>query len=226
MKKTIQFFLSLFCLTGSLNAAGTADDLKWWVYYEIPYVQGWCSAEKALSFIDLILEVKPEVCVEIGVFGGSSILPTAAALKFLGKGTVYAIDPWDRIEAIKHFDPILEAEHLAWWSKVNLNAMYDSFLNMLDKYELNDFCHTIRLSSEAAAPQIGQIDILHLDGNHSEMITTQDVLLYLPKVRSGGYIWINDSLHPNIQQANELLLESCDVIKLVNSGNCILFKKR
>ena len=69
------------------------------------------------------------------------------------------------------------------------------------------------------------IDILYIDGNHSEPASMKDVMLYLPKVRQGGYIWYNDSIWPERQEALDLLSEECEVVKLIDDGNCILFKK-
>ena len=36
---------------------------------------------KPFLFMELILKEKPQLCVEIGVFGGSSLIPQALALK-------------------------------------------------------------------------------------------------------------------------------------------------
>ena len=80
---------------GSLHADSEIDELKKQVCLVLPSLEGWCSREKALNFIDLVLEVKPQVCVEIGVFGGSSLFPVASALKHRGEGIVIGIDPWD-----------------------------------------------------------------------------------------------------------------------------------
>ena len=176
--------------------------------------------------IDLVLEVEPEVCVEIGVFGGGSVYPVAETLKFLGKGTIICIDPWDKIECIKYYDPLVDQVNLKWWGSLNMNRIYGSYLNMIKKFELDSVCKTIRASSEKAAPDIETIDILHIDGNHCEIPSTLDVMLYLPKVRSGGYIWMNDSLWAERQDAVDLLLEACDAVKLIDNGNCILFRKR
>lgn len=53
---------------------------------------------------DLILKENPKVYVEIGVWGGSSIFPTALALKLLNnKEVVFAIDPWNSEEYIKYY---------------------------------------------------------------------------------------------------------------------------
>lgn len=209
-----------------MHADLKVDGLKQQVCKVLPSLEGWCTQEKALNFIDLVLEVKPEICVEIGVFGGASLFPTASALKFLGRGVVIGIDPWDKLECIHSFNPVSEAPDLAWWGSVNLDHIFISYLNMIKRYGLLDYCITLKTTSAQAISELDFIDILHLDGNSSEAVFTQDVRLYLAKVRTGGYIWLNDSLWEKRQQAIELLLDSCDVVKLIDNGNCILFKKR
>lgn len=223
MKKLL---LIVLCLVSSLNANIKEDMLKQRTCKVLYSLFGWCSEEKALSFTDLVLEVKPEVCVEIGVFGGSSFYPVAAALKYLGKGKIIGIDPWDKLECIKYFDPIEDKANLAWWGVVNFNDICGAYFYMISKYGLENYTMTLKTTSEKAIDQISKIDILYIDGNHAEAMMAQDVSLYLPKVRQGGYIWINDTLWPTTQKAVELLSASCDVVKLIDNGNCILFKKR
>jgi hypothetical protein len=224
--KKILFFV--VCVVSFLKADSDprVDGLKQRVCSAVPYLEGWGTTEKALNFIDLVLEVKPDVCVEIGVFGGRSLYPVASALKFLNHGIVYGIDPWDKFECIRYYDPVEDSANLIWWGKLNLNYIYSSYAAMLRKYELEKYCVTLRMTSESAASEIEQIDILHIDGNHSEQASLRDVSLYLPKVRTGGYIWMNDSSWPERQEAVDLLLRSCDAVKLIDGGNCILFKKR
>lgn len=216
----------LFCFSSQLHAQGNVEELKEHVCNVLPSLHGWCSREKALNFIDLVLETKPKVCVEIGVFGGSSLFPVASTLKFLGEGVIIGIDPWDKMECIKYFDPKEDEAHLNWWGKVNLERIYTSYIGMLRMFALEDRCITIKATSEKAASAVASIDILYMDGNHNEKVSTRDVELYLPKVCSGGYVWINDSLWPEMQAAVDLLMEECDVVKLIDNGNCILFKKR
>ncbi|MBI2743540.1 MAG: class I SAM-dependent methyltransferase [Chlamydiales bacterium] len=224
--KLASLALIFFCASSALHAERTEEEVKQQVCSTLPSLHGWCTVEKAISFIDLVLEVKPEICVEVGVFGGSSIFPVASALQFLGKGVVVAIDPWDKGETIKNMDPEAAAAHVNWWSKVNFDRIYASYLGMVKMFGLEEQCITIRSTSERAAPILNKIDILYLDGNHSEAGFTRDVQLYLPKVRSGGYIWINDTLWTEVQPAIDLLMEECDAVKLIDNGNCILFRKR
>ena len=215
-------FISFF---SSCHSEQTVNELKQSVCIGLPQIIGWCSPEKALNFIDLVLEVKPQAYVEIGVFGGSSLFPVASTLKFLNQGVIYAIDPWNMTENLRHFDPALDPANFTWWKALNYDSIYNSYQKMLKRYEIQDYCITLKMTSEAAVTRIENIDILYIDGGHSEGAFLTDVSLYLPKVRSGGYIWMNDTLWEQAQLAIELLLEECEVIKLIDNGNCILFKK-
>ena len=221
-------WIYFFCLLALVHvqADPQADTLKQQVLVELPKIAGWCSLEKASHFIDLIIETQPKVCVEIGVFAGSSLFPVASALRFLGEGIVIGIDPWDQWECIKYFTSKMDDVHLKWWMHVDLESIYHSYCAMLKKFSLENYCLTIRATSEMAVSQIPSIDILYIDGNHSELSYVQDVQLYLPKVNPGGYIWINDTLNINAQVALECLMKQCDFIKTIDKGNCILFKKR
>ncbi|MGB7978582.1 MAG: class I SAM-dependent methyltransferase [Chlamydiales bacterium] len=220
--KTILCFLYFF----SSLTAETVDELKFAICDALPEIWGWCSQEKALNFIDLVLEVKPKVCVEIGVFGGASLLPVASALNYLGEGIAVAIDPWDKIECIRYLDPDKNTKDLRWWAHQNMDHIYFGFLSLLRQFDLQKTVVIFRSTSKKAAKILGQIDILHIDGNHFEQVVTEDARLYLPKVREGGYIWLTDAHWMSAQGAVDLLLEGCDWIKTIDDGHCMLFKKR
>lgn len=228
-KTMIRFFVCIFCCFSQfISADSKVEDLKKQVCFFLPSIHGWCTEEKAKNFIDLVLEVKPKVCVEIGVFGGSSLFPTAMALKLLKSGVVIGIDAWDRLECIKYFDSTIDMVNLNWWGNVNVYHIYNSYLHMLKTHMLEPFCITKKMTSFKAAAELEHtaIDILHLDGNRAEEVSVKEVELYLPKVVPGGYIWITDSLCGEKQPAIDLLMEACDVVKTIDGGNCILFKKR
>lgn len=226
MKKMIFLLVVVFSTARAEYSVADIAASKKEVSDQLPSLYGWCSQEKALAMFDLVLETKPEICVEVGVFGGASLFPSALALKLIGKGIMIGVDPWDRFECIRHFDPTYEKEHIQWWGRVNMDYIYSSYLHCLKARELNPWVKTLRMTSLEAAELIDSIDILHLDGNFSGDMPLKDVRLYLPKVKSGGYIWLNDALKPNRADAIEALLESCYIVSAVNNQNCILFKKR
>lgn len=227
MDKIVKYWICLLLtLSPCLCADKNEEFLRDQVCNLLPSLEGWCSQEKALAFIDLVLDVKPKVCVEIGVFGGASLFPIASALKFLGSGIVIGIDVWDRQEACRYFDPVKEQTDIKWWNQLDFEYVFNSYWSMLKRYGLDAHCVTVRASSERAIFCIPSIDILHLDGNHSEKMAILDVQNYLPKVRPGGYIWLNDALWEKKKEAFRLLSCECDLIRSIDHGNCLLFQKR
>ena len=52
-------------------------------------MHGWATAEKCCTLASLVLANKPALAVEIGVWGGRSLLPVAMAMKAIGKVDVY-----------------------------------------------------------------------------------------------------------------------------------------
>jgi len=222
-------YIAACALLATDLSAYTAQDaalVKEMITDEIYGITGWCSVAKAIELIDLILVVEPEVYVEIGVYEGASFFPAAAALKFLGKGTAFAVDPWDTFECVRYFDPVLDEKQWKWWASIDLEKAYKNFKRMLNIYRLEGVSKILRKTSLEAASEFDAIDILHLDGDHSEAMSVKDVETYLPKVRQGGYVWLNDSLWKERAAAVDLLLEACDVVKVIESANCILFRKR
>jgi len=81
----------------------------------VPALPGWITAERGCELADAVLETKPRLCVELGVFGGRSLISQAFALRHLNCGVIAGVDPWRKEDA-------LEGENLAnqqWWSKAN-----------------------------------------------------------------------------------------------------------
>jgi len=227
MKKWIAIGFFLFHLKALLFAGGDLEKLEKRIKMISSTTMGWCSEEKSLSFLDLVLETKPKLCVEIGVFGGASLVPVICALKFLKAGIVIGIDPWDVSECIRHLDMLEDKEHIEWWSKLKMRDIYYNFIDKLILYDLEEHCKLIlKTSQEAAFDITSPIDILHIDGHRSEKVTMQDVKIYFPKVSPGGYIWLGDASSFYKQSAIDYLLERCDVVRVIDHGNCILFRKR
>src|SRR5580704_14076834 len=80
-------------------------------------VHGWCSHQKASILIDLIASIGAKTIVEIGVWGGKSLLPMAYTLMRVGlNGKIYGIDPWDNQASI---EGVTHESNLAYWSQVD-----------------------------------------------------------------------------------------------------------
>jgi predicted O-methyltransferase YrrM len=151
-------------------------------------VHGWCSHHKASILMDIILAIKPKTIVEIGVWGGKSLLPMAYALKVFGKGVIYGIDPWDNQASL---EGVMHESNIAYWRLVDHESVLNRLMDVIDQYDLNDNVKLIR-STSANAPIVKDIDILHIDGNHSEVTSFLDVTKWVPLVRKGGWIVFDD----------------------------------
>ena len=53
---------------------------------EVKKLEGWVSPERGVELFDLIVQEKPVICVEIGVFGGRSLISQAYGLRENGAG--------------------------------------------------------------------------------------------------------------------------------------------
>lgn len=188
----------------------------------------WCSSEKLNLMMDLVRLTKPKVCVEIGAFTGSSVLPVAATLKYLNQGEVYAIDAWSNEEVTRHLHE--NDLNKSWWNSVDMNYVRRLYDELMESYGVRDFCRTIHSSSENAVNQIPEIDFLHLDGDYSEVGSLRDVELYLPKVKSGGYVLFSNLFlmiggkQPKLKSFSATF-DSCDMICSIERDNAILFRK-
>ena len=212
-----------------LTAASQWDNYKQRVLAHQDKIEGWCIKEKAIQMMELIHETRPQVCVEIGVFGGASIYPTAAALKFHKSGVVYAIDPWEKGDCLIGYEP--GDPNYEWWSKVDYEQIYKGFEKMLKDFGLKPYCKTLRMTSAQAVAQFADesVDILHIDGNHSAETAMKDVELFYPKVKVGGYIWFDDANWSSTSQAVMALVVDCELVAErcidVTGQQCLLFRK-
>lgn len=187
----------------------------------------WCSEEKVHLLMDLVEREQPENCVEIGAFTGSSILPVAVALKYVGRGHVTAIDAWSKKIATKHLER--NDSNRAWWARVDMKGAKKACQQLLKKWSL-DNCTLIAQTSRKAAKNISDIDFLHLDGDYSERGAAEDVKLYVPKVKQGGYILISNLFITVNNKQPKLksfftLLDSCEMVAGIEHDNAILLRK-
>lgn len=187
----------------------------------VPQLEGWCSVEKALALAACVCEIRPRTCVEIGVFGGRSLLPQAMACCHRNAGHVFGIDPWSDSHALEGHHPRTCIE---FWSQVNYEQIYRGCVQAIVDAQLGPFCTLIRMSSANCAHLFQTIDLLHIDGNHDASASIRDVQLYLPKVPMGGHIWFDDADWEATGQAKELLLDECDIVH--DYGSYLHLRKR
>lgn len=173
---------------------------------EPPKLEGWCTKQKALKLQELIRSHKPQILVEIGVFGGASFLPCAIELKNLCEKDplyqpkFYGIDPWDNHIATQGWDS--NHENHKWWKVVDLEKIKNDFLSCIQKYELESITSILQQPSTVAVSSFEDqsIGFIHIDGNHG-VHAIEDVRLWTPKVKDGGIIVFDDANWPENQLA-------------------------
>lgn len=184
--------------------------LKQQVFQSMNQLEGWCSYHKASILVDLVLLIQAETVVEIGVWGGKSLVPMAYALKELGRGKAYGIDPWQAVESVQGMDGV----NKEWWGQVDHDAILRGLRRKILDFGLQDNIVLVRDTSTGAAP-IPNIDLLHIDGNHSEEASCADVEKWVPLVRKGGIVildditWIDSTTKGSTRRAVELMNKYC-----------------
>lgn len=187
-------------------------------------IPGWCNAEKGHALAGLIVREQPQVVMELGVYQGRSLVCQALAMKHnaVSGSVCVAVDPWNMNATQEGNLP--EAEE--WWKSADFEQIHQEFLGHLKKWELEAWVHVIRQSSQDAAKEIADesVDVLHIDGNHSQLASTRDVQLYLPKLKSGGWLWMDDTCWDSVQNAFNVAKTQCDLIH--DSGWWSLLRKK
>lgn len=130
------------------------------------------SCEEILKF------VKPHYTgVEIGVFIGTS------SKRFLEKCTyMYFIDPFETYEEYRGSENDF----------VSIDIFLKEMTPYFGRYTL------LKQTSASAAGSVPQVDFVYIDGNHDPEFVKQDIKLYWPKIKSGGFISGHDYGYLNV----------------------------
>lgn len=166
-----------------------------------------------------------KLCVEIGVFKGSSLLYFAEGLR-LTSGKVIGIDPYqldafkNKINASKNKIENEKISNLIYkvlfTEQKILDDIYENLIKIIIDNDLSDVISIVRDKSENYCCNLSSesVDILHIDGNHDEENVSKDIINYLPLVKKGGYIIMDDENWPGVKNAIKNYLQSeCDLVK-------------
>jgi len=212
-------------LVANFNAAkeaARAEEVRKQAQEYMMQLEGWCSELKSNTLIDLVLKVKPSIIVEIGVWGGKSLIPMACALRANGKGTIFGIDPWDNSASI---DDLSEEVNVQFWKWADHEGIMRGLVNKIEQFGLRKQIILIKSTSEDASIIPG-IEILHIDGNHSKKASMHDVKKWVPLMKSGGWIvfddmtWTENGM-PTTAHAVEWLDQNCIRIAVFKDIYCV-----
>jgi predicted O-methyltransferase YrrM len=191
-------------------------------------LEGWCSTQKATLLYSLVREHKPNAIVEIGIYGGRSIVPMAVALRDNGRGFVTGVETWSAVGARQYRTNI---GNDFWWMTVDFKRLKRNFYAFLAAHDLDAIVKVVEAPSDRAYFVFDQIDMLHIDGGHSTFGSAQDVINYASKVRRGGIIIYDDIDWPSTAAGLQILMDTCQLLHVVevadNSGRpgCAAFMK-
>lgn len=173
---------------------------------------GWCRPEKACRLAEIIIDNGLERIIEIGIFGGRSIVPMALAVRHQQRGCVFGLDPWDIQHAL---EGEIDQAQREWWAKVDLEAIRESFEGHANKHRLWEWLKWMRIGGVemSALWRDGWADMIHLDADHSEVTSCRDVQLWMPKLRPGGYFIFDDCNWPSQQKAGQILGHSMQYVE-------------
>lgn len=203
---------------------------------EVILLEGWAKQRglaKHHAMYGLILENKIKISVEIGVWGGQSLLAMLFACADLAEGGmkdayVVAVDPMNAEAAC-------EGTHMPvnqqWNRGVNWEKIYSGMKTAIYGHKLGDFVKIHREKSLAVAGSFadGVIGLLHQDGNKSEEVTCAEVEAFAPKIKDKGY-WVQDGCgwtehsKRTVDKSRDLLLEKGFVVMLEGEDFRILQK--
>ena len=180
-------------------------------------IEGWCTKEKAIKMMEFIPD-NSRLAVELGVWGGRSLLPIAMKCK----GDVYGIDAWNVDASLEGKNDVANDE---WWSNINYNKMYTYTHGLMMEHNCQNV-KLLRMKSKDAVKlfENDSIDFLHQDSNHSEEVSCEEVELYYSKVKPGGIWCFDDTNWPTTQKAQNILCTK-GYEEVFDSGSWKIYRK-
>lgn len=150
--------------------------------------------------------------VEVGCWKGKSVAYLAVEVINSNKNImIHAVDTW--------LGSPNETYHMAD-SHVKTDTLYDLFLNNIKP--CSDVVTPIRKTSVEASSlyQDGSLDVVFIDASHDYDSVKQDIMHWLPKVKSGGYLAGHDYLWEGVGRAVDELIRPVESTEL-----CWVYRK-
>lgn len=157
-------------------------------------LDGWCEPDKQCTLANIVMAIQPRTIVEIGVWGGKSLIPMAIAAQFISnqnyRPKIIAIDPWESQESVKG----QSEKDAEWWGKTvgqpQHEAVYGRFMLKMMELGLNKMTQVHKTTSDKA-PIPPEINLFHCDGNHS-IQALKDVQRFAPSIPPTGICVLDD----------------------------------
>ena len=184
---------------------------------------GGASSFKGALMAKLVVERQLHTLVEIGVHRGRSLVALGTAARQVPGAHVWGIDPYS---LTAYPDPDMGGagpDGVADWLLAHdFEGACRDAVGAIDRLQLKPWCTLLRETSTAAARQfdLRSIDLLHVDGNHSEDAVRDDLTAYLPRVRAGGIVVLDDVSWTSVEAAAQTKLQGATTLfELIDLNN-------
>ncbi len=184
-------------------------------------MEGWCTPYKAQRLADLASAPGCKLAVEIGIFGGKSLLPVAYAFKKKGVGVIYGIEPWEADVAV---ETATGPGNDDWWKSLDFNAIKRGFFTKAMDCDLMRQIRVLECPSDVGMRVFesqrfaGKIDLVHVDGAHSYQASVGDSVRWFDLLSPGGHIVLDDVNWPTVRLASDYLTAVAELVE-TSSGD-------
>lgn len=175
---------------------------------QLTSLPGWCTPHKAKRIMRIAFETASfsgERAVELGVYGGRSLVALAMGFKLAGGGSIDGIDSWSGEDCLEGDQS--DVDKKLWGQDTDYEALVKHTIDGVKRFDVQDFARVVRKRTADALGDYedGSLDLIHLDSNHSELVSCRDVTAWLPKMAKRS-VWIADDTNwPSIQRALGML---------------------
>jgi predicted O-methyltransferase YrrM len=173
---------------------------------------GWCTEEKARWLAALVTKRRVTSALEIGVFGGKSLLPIAAAMTCRG-GVAYGVEPWSREVSIAEPTSI---HNDLWWTSVDMRVVKSKFYVAVARLGLASQVRMLELSSDEAQRVLAEkrFQLIHIDGSHAPGQSLRDVKQWSPLLSTGGVLVLDDVCWPSLKDARAFVEDRFKLLEI------------
>jgi hypothetical protein len=173
-------------------------------------LNGWCTPEKAQWIARWIVDHRCVSVVDLGVFGGRSLIAMGLAMLQLEKerpgwpGRCIGIDSYSNSDCVEGEE---SAAGKDYWKGLDLGAVRRNAEDAIEQQGLKMICELMIMTGVHAVERFGDgtLDLVHVDGSHSQAESTRDVKLWWPKVRNGGLMVMDDTNWPTVAAARSMV---------------------
>ena len=188
-------------------------------------LQGWCCEEKQEDLFHYIDLYNCKKGLEIGVFGGSSFIRAGMMFKANG-GQITGIDPYCAEDSNRYDE---EGANKEWWKTVDYEKIKVGCLLAIQTFGLKRVCDLLVTNSDDYCNKVedNSLDFIHIDGNHTEIQSTLDCEMYLPKLKVGGILVMDDIEWESVRKARQWLNEHCKMLveRNINGNSWGVYEK-